>query len=106
MNVVVFERDNRSPQPPGGRYLVSSFYFAQHGLPFFLAALLRHDQDKVEDSENKDEGRDPQPARTATGLQNQAVYIHVMLIPLSEPRLPWGPFSPSVPQPFAIDRGG
>jgi hypothetical protein len=40
----------------------------EHGLPFFLAALLGHDQNKVEDGENKDERRNSEPARSAATL--------------------------------------
>ena len=65
MHIIILERDNCSPQAAAGRNLVAGLQFSQHGLPFLLLALLRHDQDKVENSENEDERSDPQPSRGA-----------------------------------------
>ena len=72
MHLVILQRNDRASQAAGGRDFIPGFQLAEHGLPFFLPALLRHDQDKIENCENKDERRDPEPScRTAAGLQCQ-----------------------------------
>jgi hypothetical protein len=48
--------------------VVTVFQRLQHGLPFFLASLLRHDQEKVEDRKDKNERGDAQPSHTARRL--------------------------------------
>ena len=68
MHRIIFQGNNRSAYAAAGGHLVSRFQLTKHGLPFFLPPLLRHDQNKIEDGEYKDEGRDPDPTRGAARL--------------------------------------
>ena len=49
--------------PAAGDDLVPGLQVVQHLLPLLLAALLRHDQEKVEDGKDEDQRGKPQPAR-------------------------------------------
>ncbi len=61
MDTIILKRHDRAPQSPAGGDLVAGFELIQHGLPFFLAALLGHDQKKIKNGENENEGRNAQP---------------------------------------------
>ena len=65
-NAVILQRHNRPAQATAGRDLIARFQFFQHSLPLLLPPLLRHDQQKVKDGENKDQwGKAQQTCRAA-----------------------------------------
>jgi len=66
MDVLVFESNDSTSQASGGYHLVPGFQIVQHGLPLLLAPLLRHDEQEIENGENKDERGKPQPSCLAT----------------------------------------
>jgi hypothetical protein len=79
MDGIILERHDGSPQAAAGSDLVSGLELIEHGLPFLLAALLRHDQEKVKDGEDEDEGSNTDPTHTAaTDLQSQDI-LHARL---------------------------
>jgi len=66
MKVVILNGNYRASQASGGHDFVARLQLVKHGLPFLLAALLRHDQQKIEDAKNKNERSKTQPScRTA-----------------------------------------
>jgi len=65
---VIFQGDDCATNAAAGCHSVPGLQLPEHGLPFFLAALLGHDQNKVEDGENKDERSNSEPARSAATL--------------------------------------
>ena len=64
MKAIILEGHDRTPQAPAGSNSVARLKLIQHRLPFFLAALLGHDQQKVKNGENEDERRHTQPPHT------------------------------------------
>src|SRR5580765_4748039 len=76
MNAVVLERHDGPAQAPAGGDLIPGFELVEHRLPFFLAALLGHDQQKVKNGENKNQGSHTQPPHTATTTE---LYCHQKL---------------------------
>src|SRR5215470_10924783 len=50
----VFERDDRTAQAAAGGHAVAGLQRAEHGLPLLLPALLGHDQQEIEDREDRD----------------------------------------------------
>ena len=66
MDVVIFQSNDSASQASGGYHLVPGFQIVQHGLPLLLAPLLRHDQQEIENGENKDERGKPQPSCRTT----------------------------------------
>ena len=69
MQGIVLERHDSSPNAAAGHHFVAGLQLAQHRLPFFLAALLRHDEHEIKDGEDQDEGRYANPTRGPTRLQ-------------------------------------
>src|SRR5579871_1050800 len=65
MDGIILQRNDRASQSAAGCYLVAGFQLIQHGLPFFLSALLRHDQQKIKDGEDKNDRRKAQPPHAA-----------------------------------------
>ncbi len=59
MHGIILQRHDRAPQAPAGCDLVTGFELIQHGLPFFLAALLGQDQQKVKYGKMKIRGAMP-----------------------------------------------
>ena len=72
MDTVILDRHDGATQSATGGYLVTGFELVQHALPLLLPPLLRQDQKKVENREDKDERSDTEPSHTAaTGLHSQ-----------------------------------
>lgn len=59
MQVILLNGNNRAPQASGGYDFVPCLQLVQHSLPFLLPALLRHDQQKIKNAENKDKRSEP-----------------------------------------------
>lgn len=77
MDRIILERDDCSSNAAAGRDFVSGLQLPKHGLPFFLAALLGHYENEVEDRKNKNEWRNSDPSGTAPGLpSDEAEYKH------------------------------
>jgi hypothetical protein len=69
MNRIILKSDDGSAQAAAGGHFVACLELVEHGLPFFLAALLGQNQEKVKDTENKNKRGDTEPPHTAaTGL--------------------------------------
>ena len=56
-------------KPAAGDDLVARLQFAQHRLPLLLLPLLRHDQQKVEDGKDKQQGSKSKQTRATGNLQ-------------------------------------
>jgi len=59
MEVIILDRDDGSVQPSRSHNFVAGLQLSQHLLPLLLPALLRHNQEKVKNGENKDQGGEP-----------------------------------------------
>ncbi len=68
MHRIIFQRDDSSSYAAAGRDLISCLQLPEHRLPLLLTALLRHDENKIEDRKNKDERGNPDPTGRAAGL--------------------------------------
>jgi len=69
MDKVIAQGDDGSADAAAGNDFVAGFQLPQHGLPFFLASLLGHDQQQVENGKNGDQREEPQGAhRSILGL--------------------------------------
>src|SRR5579864_5733982 len=64
MDGIVFQRHYRAAQPSARGDPISGLELIQHRGPFFLAPLLRHDQQKIKNPKNENERRYPQPPHT------------------------------------------
>jgi hypothetical protein len=103
MKRIIFKRHDGAAQPSGGGDPVSGFELVQHALPFFLAALLGKDQEKVKNSEDKDERRDAEPSHTtATGLYRKNI-LHAHL--RTERKYPQKMPALFVPRELLFDHG-
>ena len=71
MKVVILQGNNSSPYPTSCRDFVAGLQFAQLGLLFFLATLLRQDHDDIKKANKNDwdKQRAPERTRAATRLQ-------------------------------------
>ena len=74
MNGIVPQGYDCAPQPAAGDHFVPVLQIIHHLLPLLLPPLLRHDQKKVENSEDEDKRGKTQPAHpTAADLQCQQI---------------------------------
>ena len=69
MHRVIFQGDDSASYAAGRRNFVSGLQLPEHGLPFFLATLLGHDQDKIKDCEDENERPRADPTGRAARLQ-------------------------------------
>lgn len=68
MHRIIFHRDDDAANAAPGSYAVTRFEIGNHLLPFFLLALLGHDEQQVKDGENKQHGQEHR-AQAAADLQ-------------------------------------
>ncbi len=69
VDAVILDGHNSAAQSAAGGYLVTGFKLVQHALPLLLTSLLRQDQKKVENREDKDERSDAEPSHTAAATE-------------------------------------
>ena len=66
MEVIILDGNYSAAEASGCNDLVTSLQLIQHGLPFLLPPLLRHDEQKIENGKDEDERGEPEPScRTA-----------------------------------------
>lgn len=69
MHGIIFHRDDDAADAATGGYAVTRFEIANHLLPFFLLALLGHDEQQVKNGENKQHGQEHRAQAAAADLQ-------------------------------------
>ena len=76
MYSVVFECDDASAYSALGGNAVARLQFADHLLPAFLLSLLRQDEEKIEDCEDREHQDQTRPeARLTAPLQQECAYF-------------------------------
>ncbi len=69
MNSVIFDGDDDASQATAGGDAVARLEVVDHLLPFLLLFLLRHDEQQIEDGENKHHGQEQGAHTAATHLK-------------------------------------
>ena len=69
MHRIIFYRDDDATDAATCGYPVTRFEVIDHLLPFFLLALLGHDEQQVENGENKQHGQEHRTQAAAADLQ-------------------------------------
>lgn len=66
MNAVILQGHDGSAQASASSDSVAGLQRVEHGRPFLLAALLGHNQQKIKDREDKNQGGDAEPSHSPT----------------------------------------
>jgi len=68
MNEIVSQRDHCAPYSTARDHTIPCLQLAQHLLPLLLATLLWEDQEKIEDSEDENQGENADGPAAAAAL--------------------------------------